>query len=265
MDSTVTIIVVILIVMTIAFESAKEYIEETASRNLRPIISSLFGELTILGFLSICTFCVTKLGVFRKLSVWLFGAEEEEALLEIFEFIHYMLFVVMVFFVATVIALMADAKKTEERWSIMNKACRDSVYMAKLDELEAASGTIQQNWLAYLLQSLVPCAQDKNKTFRKDLQLFRELRTEFILERELEPPFSPQEANGIGDDFDFGNYLGICLGHELAHVVHVKVVTWFLFALLTLLFCGINVALENQYSVRNFKGNDQMICVLSLS
>ena len=78
----------VLIALTIAFEWGKEYIHESADVHMKEIIDSMFGEMTILGFLSVVTFCITKTGYFEYLSKKLFGAEEEEALLELFEFVH---------------------------------------------------------------------------------------------------------------------------------------------------------------------------------
>jgi len=52
-----------LIVVTIIFEKTKDRIEERASKDMLPIIESLFAEMTILGFLSVITFICTKIGV----------------------------------------------------------------------------------------------------------------------------------------------------------------------------------------------------------
>jgi hypothetical protein len=84
---TVTVIVLLLIVLKIAFEKAKEHIEESADHNMKPIIGSLLGEMTVLGFLSNSTYCVTQLGFFEHISTSLF--REEEELQETFEFVHY--------------------------------------------------------------------------------------------------------------------------------------------------------------------------------
>lgn len=73
--ASITCIVLILILLTIAFEKIKESIEESVNRSLKPIIQSLFGEITVLGFLSLFTFVITKLGVFDVVSVHIFGEE----------------------------------------------------------------------------------------------------------------------------------------------------------------------------------------------
>ena len=119
LDSSISTIVLLLIVLTLIFEYVKESIEESADRNMGPIIQGLFGELTVLGFLSMVTFCVTKMGVFDTLGAHLFGEGEEEELLEIFESVHFMLFFIMVFFVINVLVLMRGSKLQSEKWYVI--------------------------------------------------------------------------------------------------------------------------------------------------
>ena len=118
LDSSISTIVLLLIALTLIFEYAKESIEESADRNMGPIIQGLFGELTVLGFLSMVTFCVTKMGVFDTLGARLFGEGEEEELLEIFESVHFMLFFIMVFFVINVLVLMRGSKLQSGKWYV---------------------------------------------------------------------------------------------------------------------------------------------------
>ena len=246
LDSTVAFIILLLIVLTIAFETAKEHIEEAADRSMRPIIGSLFGEMTVLGFLSIFTFCVTKLGVFETISISLFGEEEE--LLETFEFVHYMLFFIMIFFVISVLIMVSGAEHMGEMWWTLNQATSDDRYMDKLDAIPVEPSAT--SWVAYLCSTLFPCSTRKTSQFRSDLRLFRSLRKEFILERSVDHPFHPN-PNCVDDDFDFGRYLSLCLGHSLAHIVHLSHLTWGFFALLTLAFYGAMVVAENDLVVRH--------------
>jgi hypothetical protein len=253
LDTTIALIVLLLILLTIAFEHAKEHVEETADRNMKPIIRSLFGEMTVLGFLSIFTFCVTKLGVFEQLSIQLFGEQEEEALLETFEFVHYLLFFIMVFFVCLVLLLVAEAKIIKERWWTMDRAARDDEYMDKLRQhanQNHASDT-SSSWLYYCCKSLIPCIlQSKKQRLMEDLLLFEGVRKEFLLERSVEPPFEPAtDEHRVADDFNFGRYLSICLGHTLGHVVEVKIVTWAFFGLVTIFFYGFLIFVGNSAHV----------------
>ena len=63
--SSIVCIVILLILITIAFEVSKEKIEDSVSKTNKPIIESLFGEMTILGFLSVLIFFLMKSGLFE--------------------------------------------------------------------------------------------------------------------------------------------------------------------------------------------------------
>mmetsp|Transcript_27740 Transcript_27740/g.77726 ORF Transcript_27740/g.77726 Transcript_27740/m.77726 type:complete len:788 (+) Transcript_27740:417-2780(+) len=247
--TTTTAIVLMLIIMTIAFEKAKHHIEHTVDRNLKPITESMFGELTVLGFLSIFTFCVTKMGFFTILSEKLFG--EEEALLEEFEYVHYFLFFIMVFFVTLVMILVQEAKALETAWFGMDRACLDRPYIEKLQSewtaLCASDGGSRRRRgttiLSHLGDALVPFYFSKTSKRIKGIEdqlLFERVRREFILERSPKEPFEPApEEHRVPGDFHFGRYLSIWLGKTLAHSIHVGEITWGVFALLTLAIYGV--------------------------
>ncbi|KAI2510390.1 hypothetical protein MHU86_3963 [Fragilaria crotonensis] len=58
----VTSIVLCLISLTIAFEWAKHRLEESVTDDMEPIIEKLFGEMTVLGFLSMVSFLLHACG-----------------------------------------------------------------------------------------------------------------------------------------------------------------------------------------------------------
>jgi hypothetical protein len=252
LDASVTVIVLVLVVLTIFFEYVKETIEESADRAMEPVIEGLFGELTVLGFLSTITFCITKLGFFSKLGVALFGEEEEEELLEIFEQVHYMLFFIMVFFVINVLVLMHGGKAMSHKWWIYNRACIDEDYMTKFDGLLETTGKGRftlMNYPYYLMGAVFPCRSSKLQ-MRSELFLFRGLRDEFIAERSLEPPFAPGATNCVPHDFDFGAYLTICQASSIAHMVHLSYSTWISLAILTLVYYCVAMTVHNDPEVR---------------
>ena len=74
---TIICVVLVLILLTVAFEVAKEMLEESVPEDFEVILEKFFGELTILGFLSMCTFLISKTGTIGKLSEHIFGEEEE--------------------------------------------------------------------------------------------------------------------------------------------------------------------------------------------
>jgi hypothetical protein len=249
MDTTVAVIVIFLIVLTILFEYVKEFIEEAADRNMKPVIQGLFGELTVLGFLSMVTFLMTKMGWFSAASEFLFGEADEEELFETFEFVHYMLFFIMVFFVINVLVLVRGGQAMEDTWWTYNAACRDQKYMAQLHSISPRQRLHQTSYLKYLGETCFPCWSTK-KRMRLELQLFCGLRQEFVLERSADPPFVPNAHSLVDDKLNFGRYLSICLGHELSHMVHVSTYSWAFLGVLTLIFYGIALVVDNSMEVR---------------
>ena len=59
----------------IVFEAVKHYLEESVTEDMEPIIEKLFGELTVLGFVSMLSFLLSEAGFFKFLSRRLFGNE----------------------------------------------------------------------------------------------------------------------------------------------------------------------------------------------
>ena len=53
-----------LILLTIAFKEGKEYLEDSVTEDMEPIVEKLFGEMTVLGFLSMVT-CLVSLSSCR--------------------------------------------------------------------------------------------------------------------------------------------------------------------------------------------------------
>ena len=214
LEASMVCIVVLLIAITILFEEAKEMLEESSDKNTKPIIKALFGEMTILGFLSACTFIIVKTPFPFRLSEYLFG--EPELLVEVFEMVHFTLFFIMVCFVGQVLLLVRQSMKTEKVWEEMDRKCRN------------------------------PASESDSN----ELKLFRALALEFVLERSIEPPFQPaEESQRVPSDFPFGRYMSICLGSNMARGVHVKPLSWGFFVIATLCFYEFMMLLHNDFVV----------------
>ena len=85
--SAIVIIVLALIFLTILFEVAKEHLEESVSEDFEVILEKFFGELTVLGFLAMVTFLISRTGTIQRISEHVFGKEEE-----LVEYIEYVVF-----------------------------------------------------------------------------------------------------------------------------------------------------------------------------
>ena len=243
-----------LILLTIAFEEGKEYLEDSVTEDMEPIVEKLFGEMTVLGFLSMVTFLFSEFGFFEFLSVRMFGvADEEEELLEITEVVHFGIFFIMVVFFIQVLVLIRQALKTEALWRQLDREIRfpetalHSLSSSTLGQPSAdkfnddednlwihSFGPLIRFWrnlrLSNSFISLFPYFRNEEEELKVNRMYFRALRQEFILERSIDPPFEPLPPNQqIDPSFSFGRYLGLCLVKFLANVVEVGAVTLVLF------------------------------------
>ena len=250
-----TCIVLLLIIVTIAFEIFKDEMEEEASRNMKPIVNKLFAELTVLGFLSIAVFIVTRAGFFATLSLVLF--HDTTTLPAIFDFVHYTIFFVMVLFVFQVFVLVKEAMKLEKIWLDMEKTVQNPDAADNLGE--AASDyfdkTLRRKKKRFSkireMRDLMPVIRKKQSQTDEDMLLYKNLRDEFILERSIEPPFEPAPIlTQVGPDFNFGKYLSLCLSQMLIHVVEINVVTWMFAACATVTYYVYGLMVDLDVKVR---------------
>jgi len=192
--SAVIVIMLLLLALTWVFEKTKHHLQHICAKegpHMTTILEKLFGEMTVLGFLSLATFVVTKLSFFHTLNDAIF--HEEGQLLEIVELVHFAIFFIMIFYVIQVLVFVRRAIATEHKWMEMDRLAMyrrhgDTIYPADKEQL-----------------------------------LFEALRQEFILERDIEPPFRPAPAeHRVSEDFPFGRYLSISLGKFLTHTVELE-------------------------------------------
>mmetsp|Transcript_17134 Transcript_17134/g.32120 ORF Transcript_17134/g.32120 Transcript_17134/m.32120 type:complete len:490 (-) Transcript_17134:995-2464(-) len=269
------VIILILITLTIVFEKTKHSAEHHAGRALRPIVACLFGELTVLGFLSMVTFCLDKGGAFVALggvvSRHMYGGEEEEGeaeeekeIFELVESIHFAMFFVMVIFLVSVLFEVHQGLESQKTWCQWDRACRDKAYVENLlrenaeldkkhDEVSSMPGLsgISKRVIRFLLPylSFLPFLRDETRECLEDKMEFCALRLEFLKERSYTPPFAPAgEVGGnqktIGDNFNFGRYLTFVYAKKMAHVVEIDVTTWLFFAAATVCYFLLFGALE---------------------
>jgi hypothetical protein len=216
-------IVIFLILLTVAFEAVKEFLEEAVNDDMKIIVEKLFGELTVLGFLAMVTFLITTSGYFSILSERLLGEEDE--LLEYFEYVHFSIFFIMIFFVCQVLVLVQEAAQTEKEWIDLDRLCR--LHPEDVTTAASVRGAIR-NGLARVnsYSALIPLIRNTDAEVKEDELIFKALRSEFILERSSEAPFKPTPGEKrVENDFNFGRYLSLSLTHLLTHVVEVRILT----------------------------------------
>ena len=93
MDTVVVAFISFILLLSIGFELAHHHLKETTPEAFQPILTSLYSELTLLGFIGLLMFTIFKLEILEELSKHLFGEGEE--IKELGEQVHMVLFGVM--------------------------------------------------------------------------------------------------------------------------------------------------------------------------
>ena len=169
--------------------------DRNVSEQHERVIEKLFGEMTILGFLSMVTFLVNEAGLFHWVSSQIFGHEDDhEHLLEAFEIVHMSLFFIMVFFFIQVLVLIRQAMANERQWIALD---REHNTMTSITQ--SSRNRLKEYWAkmrhANSFVSLLPFFRNTENEKEVDRIYFRALRNEFLLDRDMNAPFSPSPAS----------------------------------------------------------------------
>jgi Ca2+-binding EF-hand superfamily protein len=226
MDSVVVAFISFILLLSIGFELAHHHLKETTPEAFQPILTSLYSELTLLGFIGLLMFTIFKLEILEELSKHLFGEGEE--IKELGEQVHMVLFGVMALFLAQAVALAQFGEFIQRKWHVWE--CTPLV--SKADEEERykslkAAAKLAKNPATFWTFAL------KNRMSEKyRLVLHTAARLRFV------------EENGLAhSDFDFARYLACRLGHALGELVEVPAQTWILLEVVLLCFWQADVRL----------------------
>lgn len=224
---------------------------------MRLIVDKLFGEMTVLGFLSMFTFAFASTGIFTVLSILIFN--DTTTLSVIFDEVHYTIFFIMVFFVLQVLILMYDAMKTETEWLDFEREAKNPLASQRMAQrareyYENRDTHAMTRNVCREMVSLLPGMRGGNLELHENEILYKSLRDEFILERHIDPPFLPiPEANRLDKDFNFGRYLSIGLGQMLAQTVNLHFESWLFFAFCAVAYWGYVLLVNRRVEVRSSK------------
>ena len=208
---------VLLVAVTIGFEKLKHHVEHELPHHMLPVISALFGELTVLGFIALYTYFMLQTGVLPEISEWVY--HDEEQLVEQFESVHFTLFFVMVTFLVQAYLLLCAAMRLEQRYGEIEdflkvdghsapcQKCADAVLVAKHQAETSRLGPLDLR------------ARRELSRARFALQ-YALLRQRFILHPRL------PNAELLPRNFNFHVYLRTLLSEMVSHMLHVTELTW---------------------------------------
>ena len=195
----ILLILTVIVVISVVFEKGKEHLIYSVEKNIRPIVISLFGEMTLLGFIGLVLFVVVKSNILGRLSDEIFG--EEDRLEELVELVHIAIFGVMVLFLAYVVALTRIGKYLTVKWR----------------GFERSVGKEEQTIQQYAASNKI------NRGAIREVISYLSLRHRFITGKARTTSAEVRKVESqMGKYFDFGEYLGMALGEALAEIVEVS-------------------------------------------
>ena len=212
--TTIFCIMTFLACVTVAFEKGKEYlIEDLADRNTKGLVKGLFSELTVLGFLSLVTFCVSQIGILPRISGHVFGEgeEREEYLMELLEQIHFIIFAVMVIFIMQSLLLLKITKNQVKTWIKCQELCSDENPTKRKDMDHIVDWLSQEEVGAAAsccrAKGLFNACTGRSDRHREMLDVLRfdAMREEFITPRSQFPPFDGIEKDRLPANFDYAS------------------------------------------------------------
>mmetsp|Transcript_32710 Transcript_32710/g.59876 ORF Transcript_32710/g.59876 Transcript_32710/m.59876 type:complete len:808 (+) Transcript_32710:95-2518(+) len=226
-------IITILLVISSFFEWLKDKIEESTPEKMKDVMEVLFSEMTVLGFLSLITFCISKMGYLGTISQNVYselGEEGDDYLEELLESVHYDLFLVMVLFILQTLAMIKMGAQSEKDWVELEKNVANPEFLTNArkelrDQLEGGGPKFWQMGKRRRVQELYHIFE------------FASLKKEFLHGRQTAPPFEPlPEKEHLAKDFSYGDYLVVRLSKFMAEVIDMNVKTWLLLEVLLLFF-----------------------------
>ena len=198
----IIVTVTILIGISLLFEVGKERLLEMTSDNMLPIMNSLFGELTLLGFIGLSLYLLFRMSWVSELSKKVYG--DAERIDELGESVHMVLFLVMVLFLAQAVAM---ARWGENSQRLLSEWEAHQCNLVSRRTAKAARSFLDASYIQLVVQPHLPR--------RLKALIFAATREKFMKAYDLD-----EHA------FDFANYVAIALGRTLAELVEVPVRTW---------------------------------------
>ena len=121
---SLVIMCTVIVIFSICMEKfVMEPMKEEEDENMKPIVNTMFSELTLLGFVGLFMFIVEKLDLLSGPSYRIF--QDKEMMAELFEDVHMIVFLVMVLFLFNAFCLLRLGKSTVEMWKKANTRCID--------------------------------------------------------------------------------------------------------------------------------------------
>ena len=121
----ILVVLTVIVLLSVLFEIAKEWMLHSSSKNTRPVLLALFGEMTILGFIGLVLFVIVKADVLQWISEKVLSGDAED-LQETVELVHMMLFGVMCAYLTMCFWLTRLSQSLMSKWETFERASKTS-------------------------------------------------------------------------------------------------------------------------------------------
>jgi hypothetical protein len=237
----ILVICMILIALTMFFEWLRHFLQTNIPHMMSNILTALFGELTVLGFIAVFTFFLLASGFMHYMSSLIY--HEGDRLIELFEAVHFDLFFVMIIFLVQALLLVNSLMTAIKYWHSNYRDLREDRWCHACAELrEAYRARIDGPlWKRVVLW---PYHVYRIDTLRKEVRIF------LLRERFVSPPataaslFDASRTPPLSDMFNFAAYLRRRAADTAGEMLDMTPFTWFVVGLFMVSVIQVLVFLE---------------------
>ena len=251
---SIMIIITILIGMTCLFELSKDYLLDSASELMKPIVLQMFSEMTVLGFLSLVVFLLEESNALTTASDLVFGKspDAEDEILELTEKTHYMIFLVMAVTIFQVVMLINIGNAAQSRYGEFNEMSQDEEEVKKLTKelIGMKEKTVIGASWEYLTNPVETYTFQCRREYLEEFMTFYSLRKEFLLQRSPQAPFEPaMETKRLPANFDYAHYQSDCMGGYLASLINLSALVWAVLWIFIVIFLGFMLIVNDNWTI----------------
>jgi len=262
-SSSIVIMATVIVIFSVCMEKfIMEPLKDEEEENLKPIINTMFSELTLLGFVGLFMFIVEKLDLLSAPSYHIF--RDKETLAELFEDVHMVVFLVMVLFLLNAFCLLKMGRATQKRWHEANLLCQGenkqrviSDYADKLRDGKPIPEELDFRLSFMALRERFIEAREREERKRsaaidaqKEKDACKAAAGSKTDETPKKKPRVAKKADFVPHDFDLAHYFGKRMGETSGEIIEVPVATWFCLELFLIVLWALQLPLDSfQFSM----------------
>eukprot|EP00949_MAST-11_sp_MAST-11-sp1_P005016 g5016.t1 len=250
------IVVTAIIIISVSFENLKDILEEKTKENLKPVLRSIYGEVTILGFVGLLMFLATK--TLKERLDYLCGNNEtgwfksecfthedelvcpENPILELTETAHMILFAVMVLFLSCTVLLIVISNQRMQYWNLCEDYCvTRTISHAKLKYRQTSAARKRLGIFGKLSVCRFCSRRVRENVDAKARLEYMGIRIAFI--KSHNEGHAANSDHSLDANFDFAHYMSGMLAERLTEMVEISSGNWLFIWVVFIIFLFITL------------------------